>query len=154
MSPSSNLPSWSHFSKPQHVGTRAFVLGVLVGILVALLPWEKGSAWLAERFDLARSRHEEVKALSPQAALAYKLDLSYDAVAATPQGFTGKPVVWCVDHPDPGVSFLEGRPSQPLVWSNDEAVLRTGPKGHCARMLAVVEGAGPKGVQLRFLGLP
>ena len=60
--------------------------------------------------------------------------------------FAGKPVVWCVDHPDPGVSFLEGRPSQPLVWSNDSAVLRTGPKGHCSKMVAIVEGAGPEGL--------
>jgi len=130
------------------------MLGVLVGILVALLPWEAALTWLAGRFELVCFQREEVKALSPQAALAYKLNLSYDAVAANPREYAGKPVVWCVDHPDPGVSFLEGRPSQPLVWSNDEAVLRTGPKGHCAKMLAVVEGAGPKGVQLRFRGLP
>ncbi|MCX5796465.1 MAG: hypothetical protein NTY77_13310 [Elusimicrobia bacterium] len=154
MSPSSNLPSWSHFSRPQHVGTRSFVLGVLVGILIALLPWEPVFVWLAGRFDLARARHEEQKSLSPQAALAYRLDLTYEQVAAKPQDFVGKPVVWCVDHPDPNVSFLEGRPSQPLVWSNDEAVLRTGPKGHCTRMLAVVEGAGLQGVRLRFIGLP
>ena len=112
------------------------------------------SVWVAGRFDLASSRHEERKVLSPQVELAYRLKLTYDQVMARPQDFIDKPVVWCVDHPDLGVSFLEGRPSQPLIWSNDPAVLRTGPKGHCSKMLASVEGAGPTGVRLRYIGLP
>lgn len=122
-----------------------------MGILIALLPWEPVFVWLAGRFDLARSRREEVKALSPQEALAYKLALSYEQVAASPQEFAGKPVVWCVDHPDPGVSYLEGRPSQPVGWSNEKDVPRTsGRGGHCLKMLAVVEPSG----SLRYLGTP
>ena len=61
MSQSSNLPSWSHFSKPQHVGTRSFVLGVLVGILIALLPWGPVFVWLAGRFQLMHSQHAVVE---------------------------------------------------------------------------------------------
>ena len=156
MSPSSNLPSWSHFSKPQHVGTRAFVLGVLVGILVALLPWETAFTWLAGRFDLARARHEEQKSLSPQAALAYRLKLSYEQVSARPQDFVGKPVIWCVDHPDVGVrAYLEGRPSQPLAFSNSGALPPTGSRGgHCVKMLAVIESGDQNGFGLRYIGLP
>jgi len=122
-----------------------------VGILIALLPWEPALVWLAGRFDLARSRHEEVKVLSPRAALAYKLALPYEQVAASPQEHAGKPVVWCVDHPEPGVSYLDGRPSQPVRWSNERDVPSTsGRGGHCVKMLAVVEASG----SLRYLGTP
>jgi hypothetical protein len=127
---------------------------VLVGILVALLPWEPAGVWLAGRFDLARSRRAERRAMAPQLALARRLALSYEAVAADPKAHAGEPVAWCVDHPGAGVAFLEGRPSQPLVWSNDAAVPVTGSKGRCAKVLAVVEGAGPDGVRLRFVGQP
>ena len=151
MSPSSNLPSWSHFSKPQHVGTRSFVLGMLVGILIALLPWEPVFLWLAGRFDLACFRHEERKVCSPQVMLAYRLKLSYEEVAANPHKYAGKPVVWCVDHS--GVSYLEGRPSQTLSWSNEQAVPHTSDR-HCEKMLAVVEESGSEGVLLRYIGTP
>jgi len=126
-----------------------------VGILIALLPWELVCVWLAGRFVQVGSRHEGQKSLSPQVALAYRLKLTYEQVAARPQDFVGKPVVWCVDHPDPGVSYLEGRPSQPLGWSNEKDVPRTsGWGGHCLRMLAVVEEPDGRGVLLRYLETP
>ena len=131
---------------------RSFVLGVAVGILIALLPWEHASVWLAGRFELAGSRQEERKAVSPQVALAYRLKLSYEQVAAGPQENAGKPVVWCVDHPDAGEhAYLEGRPSQLLVFSNWRALPTTGGRGgHCVKMLAVVEPSG----SLRYIGTP
>jgi hypothetical protein len=128
------------------------VLGVLVGILVALLPWEAFFVWLVGRFDLAHARHEEQKSLSPQVALAYRLRLTYDQVVADPQAYTGQPVVWCVDHPDVGgQAYLEGRLSRPLIFSNAAALPSTGYRGgHCVRMLAVVESSG----SLRYVGTP
>ena len=131
------------------MGTRYFILGVLVGFQLAQQPWERGLARLVVLSGLARARHEEQKALSPQAALALKLKLSYEQVAAKPQDYLGKPVVWCIDHPDPKVSYVEGRPSQPVSWSNAQDVPRTSDR-HCEKMLAVVESSG----SLRYIGTP
>ena len=123
-----------------------------MGILIALLPWELVCVWLAGRFVQVGSRHEGQKSLSPQVALAYRLKLTYEQVAARPQDFVGKPVVWCVDHPDVGGrAYLEGKPSQPLDFSNPGALPLTGPTGgHCVKMLAVVESSG----SLHYIGAP
>ena len=123
-----------------------------MGILIALLPWEPVLVWVAGRFDLARSRHVEQKSLSLQVALADRLRISYEQVAARPQDFAGKPVAWCVDHPDAGEhAYLEGRPSQLLAFSNWRALPTTGGRGgHCVKMLAVVEPSG----SLRYIGTP
>ncbi|MBI5241114.1 MAG: hypothetical protein HY926_11625 [Elusimicrobia bacterium] len=154
----SNLPNWSHFSRPHHEGLRAFCIGILAGLLLAVIAVAGvllgAPEWFGGLARQLRLRHDEKSSLSAVVRDAQRLGITYDQVAAKPQDYAGKPVHWCVDHPDPKVSFLEGRPSQPLVWSNDEAVLRTGPNGHCTMMLATVEGAGPEGVRLRLLGLP
>jgi len=151
VSPLSNLPSWSHVSKPHHVGLRFFILGLCAGFVLALLPWEAMFLWTASRFELAHDRKEERKAWSPQIALAARLQLSYEQVAARPRDFMGKPVVWCVDHH--GASYLDGRPSLPVSWSNDEQVPVTSDR-HCEKMLAVIEDSDGEGVLLRYLGRP
>jgi hypothetical protein len=99
-----------------------------------------------------RVRRVERKALASDVEEADRLKLSYEEVAARPQDFVGKHVLWCVDHPDVGGhSYLEGRPSQPLSFSNAGAVPPTGSQGgHCVKMLAVVESSGT----LRYLGTP
>lgn len=41
-----NLPNWTHFSRPQHVGARSFFFGLLAGFALGLLPWERMALWL------------------------------------------------------------------------------------------------------------
>ncbi|MFA6002707.1 MAG: hypothetical protein WC881_01420 [Elusimicrobiota bacterium] len=152
----SKLPYWAHVSKPHHAGLQAFLLGVLVGVFLAVMPWGHLARFLGSRAGKVQERHQERIGMEPRIQEASSLNLTYEQISAQPLAYGGKYVLWCVDHPSAGTSFLEGRPAQPLVWSNDEQLpinsVTSG--GRCTRVLALVEGTGPAGVQLRFIGLP
>lgn len=121
-----------------------------------LFSWEPvfiNAAEAAQGFlNLRRSR----KTLAPMAREAERLNLGYDQIASSPQEFAGKFVVWCVDHPAPNVSYLAGKPSQPLVWENDQDLPRNSPTsgGRCTEVLAAVEGLRREGILLRYIGRP
>lgn len=89
-------------------------------------------------------------------AEAKRLDLGYDQIVSSPEQFIGKFVVWCVDHPATNVSYLAGRPAQPLVWDYAQEVPLNSPTsgGRCTTVLATVEGVQREGVRLRYIGLP
>ena len=142
--------------RPRHGDARPFLFGVLAGFLLALLPWEGMVLGVLDMAGQARLRSMERRALSTMVKEAYRHKLSYDEIAEQPEDFTGRHVVWCVDHPARGVSYLNGRPSQPLVWVNEDELPVNSPVngGRCTTVLAVVKGAGPRGVRLRYLGLP
>lgn len=83
--------------------------------------------------------------------------LTYEQVLAAPKAALGKPVVWCVDHAyGATASFADGRPSRPLLWTNESAVPRNSPTsgGRCTNVVATVEDVKPDGVVLAFVGLP
>lgn len=161
MSPLSNLPSWSHFSKPHHGGMKPFFFGVLVGLLLALLPWEGMLLGLTRLVDQARSRSQERNALGPMMEKARNQNLSYEQISAAPKAFVGRPVLWCVDHPDVGISYHAGRPAQPVSWTNKVAFEAHVPLnapttgGRCTKVLATVQGKREQGeVVLWFVGVP
>lgn len=135
---------------------QVFLLGSLFGVLLALFPWGVlflNAAEAAQGFlSLRRSR----KTLAPMAREAERLNLGYDQIASSPGEFAGKFVVWCVDHPAPKVSYLAGKPSQPLVWENDHELPLNSPTsgGRCTKVLAAVEGLSREGVLLRYIGRP
>lgn len=150
-----SLPPWTHFSRPQHGALKAFVLGLFVGLLLGLLPWQKlyaRAAALAASLQASKTPVPEAKAEA--AARVDLLDLPYGQIVAQPADFVGKQVRWCVDHPAPGVSRRESRDAEPVAWSNEADVPLDPPSsaGRCTKVLAAVEGAGPQGVRLRFVG--
>ncbi|MDE2143926.1 MAG: hypothetical protein KGL74_00515 [Elusimicrobia bacterium] len=66
-------------------------------------------------------------------------------------GPLGLPVVWCVDHPVAGVSYVSGDPQQVVQWTNESQVPITAPKiDRCARVLAFVRAAKADAVMLEF----
>jgi hypothetical protein len=148
----SNLPSWSHVSKPRHEGFKVFFVGLLAGIILALAAMMGIYVGAPEWLEQVATRHRERITLAPLVAEAERLSISYNQLAAKPQDFLGKPVLWCVDHPDVGGrAYLEGKPSQPLAFSNSDVLPPTGSRGgHCVKMLAVVESSA----SLHYLGTP
>lgn len=95
-------------------------------------------------------RRSERAALEPMIEKARLWRVDYETARE------GDYVVWCVDHPASGYSYLAGKPSQPLVLSNDWQMETNSPQqgGRCTDIVARVEGRKPQGVVLRFMGLP
>ncbi len=116
-------------------------LAAIVFVALCEFPWSFFGTQISEK-NTAR------RAVAPLVEQAKLWPMTYETAEA------GKPVVWCVDHPAKGVSYLSGRQSQPLVWSNDAQVPITnggGSSSWCADVVAVVEGRVPQGVKLRFV---
>lgn len=66
----------------------------------------------------------------------------------------GDYVEWCVDRPSTGYAYLEGRPSQPILLSNENLLDVGYPRGHCAMIVGQVEGRKPNGLAVRVIGQP
>ncbi len=101
-------------------------------------------------------RRAERAALEEFIARAKREPVDYEAARADPKAFHGRPVVWCVDHPASGYSYLSGKPSQPLSWTNAARVPLNSPVqgGRCDLVVASVEGASRDGLLLNFVGRP
>ncbi len=125
--------------------------GAFVGLAVlSQLPWVDAAAQLL-------SRRAELARLSKEIYDARLTPISYDAVrTAPPETYLGRPVLWCVDHVAGGVSYLGGKPSQPLSWTNEAAVPKNSPTsgGRCTQVLASIQGWDRDGVKLAFMGEP
>lgn len=95
-------------------------------------------------------RRSERAALEPFIEKARLWRVDYETARA------GDYVVWCVDHPSKGYAYLAGKPSQPLVLSNDWQMETNSPQqgGRCTMVVAQVEGRKPQGLVLRYLGRP
>lgn len=104
----------------------------------------------------ARRRHAEKSALQTYISRAKSEPVEYDAARADPSAFKGRPVVWCVDHPAAGFSYLAGRPDRPLSWSDETRLPKNSPTtgGRCDLVVATVEASSPKGLLLNFVGRP
>jgi hypothetical protein len=87
---------------------------------------------------------------SPAAREAMRLGRTY--ADAQP----GETVVWCVDHTSLDVSFVDGRASDSVIWTNPGAAPLTSPpkSGHCEKMVGRVVERRPNGVVLEYLGRP
>lgn len=69
----------------------------------------------------------------------------------------GDIVSWCVDRSyGSDITYLSGRPSQPLLWTNLSEVPQGSPTsgGRCAIVLARVVERRAQGLLLTFLGKP
>lgn len=123
------------------IAAASFALGVSVGAY--LMPE------LSRLRDQVRQRRDRAAALSSLIEQAKLMPVSYDL--ATP----GMVVDWCIDHPSKGFSFVAGRPSEPVLWTNEGDVPETiYTKGACRRTLARVVSREPLGLKLTFLGQP
>lgn len=149
-SPWNKLPTWSELPESKRRQGRAFALGAGCGIVVAVL-----ALWLPQVWVGFLDRRQEREALAPFVREARDLALTYGAVAIAGKALADKPVVWCVDTTSAGHAYHSGRPSEPIVWENGDAVPRNSPTtgGRCTTVVAVVVGAGREGVALRYLGI-
>lgn len=124
---------------------------VLLMILGAAIAPPLARLWsqLTERSDARAS-------LGSLIETARRQPVDYDALRADPAAFKDRPVLWCVDHPASGVSYLAGKPSRPLAWSNDSELPLNSPTGggRCTELVAVLEGARAGVPLLRFVGRP
>jgi hypothetical protein len=120
------------------VAALAFAGGL--GIGVALRP---SIAEIIVNYQIGRDQRA---ALKPWADEAKLWPMTYET--AEP----GKLVDWCIDHPTNGFSYLEGKPSRPILWDGEFLAPQTA--NRCRRMLARVVAREPQGLRLRFLGLP
>lgn len=128
--------------------TKGRILWVFpVGLLAAYLGVLSRGRLLSDLMD----RFHQRGANAPLLAEARSLDLDYEAVAARPAAFVGKPVVWCVDTPSAGRSYVSGRPSWPVALNAPFEDYRTNPTtgGYCYKVLAVVTGFQDGLIQLR-----
>ena len=75
-------------------------------------------------------------------AEAKRLDLSYSAVAASPDSFAGRPVIWCIDSPSATSSYVAGRPSWPVALTarTDQYLTQVSPGGYCIKVLGEIVG--------------
>lgn len=138
-------------------GQRRILLAVAATAAMLLL----GAAFLRvmpvmELVDGFGRRRAERNGLAGFIAQAKREPVDYDAARADPGAFKGRPVVWCVDHPAAGVSYLSGRPSQPLAWSDEVRLPKNSPTtgGRCDLVVATIEGASREGLVLNFVGRP
>lgn len=128
-------------------------MAVIPGVLLILVFLQIRWVQVASNFGERRS---QIHMLRPLVERARREPVTYEQALAAPTAFAGRPVVWCVDHPSTGASFLDGRP---LSWVNDgdaEKNLPTnGPTtgGRCTTVVAVIEGAKTGKLALRYVGL-
>lgn len=102
----------------------------------------------AQAWSGVEQRNAQLAALEPFREKAKLWRVDYETARE------GDYVEWCVDRPSAGYAYLEGRPSQPLLLSN-ESVLDVGyPRGHCAMIVGQVEGRKPNGLSVRVIGQP
>jgi hypothetical protein len=116
---------------------------LLVGYLVSLRVGDVGAGFL--------DRFHERSSNAPLLADARRLNLDYEQVAAKPRDFVGKPVVWCVNTPSAGHSYVAGRPAWPVALNGSFEEYRTnsGTASYCWNVLAVVTGYEGGLIQLR-----
>lgn len=93
-----------------------------------------------------------------QARQGERQGLEYWAKRAARVGYNdaepGDVVSWCIfrSHGSDD-SYSDGKPSQPLLWTNLAEVPTSSARG-CNDVLARVEARSPRGLQLTFLGKP
>jgi hypothetical protein len=133
----------------------AFLLGAAAALL--LVSSEPFFLGLGRAYFSFRERRAEKRALAPLVAAARSAPVSYDEAVRSPQAFKDRPVVWCVDHVAPGTTYLAGKPSQPLTWTEEGEVPLNSPQsgGGCTWVVAAVEGRpSSQGLLLRLIGRP
>jgi hypothetical protein len=94
---------------------------------------------------------------APLRAMARQVEslaLTYEQAAANGAQSAGKPVRWLVIHSGE-LWYCDGMPSKPVVWTaapppDDGSGMSW--RSHGRWVLASVQGAGPKGVELAFHG--
>lgn len=66
----------------------------------------------------------------------------------------GAPIVWCIDHPSPNVSYVNGNPQKVVIWKDESPIPINRLKyDRCRWIVAIVRGARTDGVLLEFKGL-
>lgn len=150
--------------------------GAALGIfLLQMIPWGRIVA------EFGASRWSDAK-LKPLVVEALRKGLTYESVTREcPQGCPrvavasvvalkvviqegvgavasdspiGAPVVWCIDHPSPNVSYVNGNPQRVVIWKDESPIPINRLKyDRCRWIVAVVRGARPDGVLLEFKGL-
>jgi hypothetical protein len=116
-----------------------FVAAAVSGALIGSLPLDR---WVSELGE----KQASVESIEPLVHEAKMWPMTYETAEA------GRPVVWCVDHPTRDDSYLEGRPSDRIFWTNADSVpINSLPRGRCIRVVAMVEGRKPQGVVLKFV---
>lgn len=94
----------------------------------------------------------------PRAAVASSAALkeaTQEGVGAVNADFPiGALVVWCIDHPSPNISYVNGNPQRVVIWKDETPIPINRLKyDRCRWVVAVVRGARPDGVLLEFKGL-
>ena len=137
---------------PRASRSNKVALAVIAAALLALVFLQTRGVQLASDFGQHRS---QIHMLRPLVARARREPVVYEQALKDPAAFAGRPVVWCVDHLSKDVSYVDGQPAHPVAWVNEAEVPDTqGPTtgGRCATVAAVVEGAQPGKVSLRYVG--
>ena len=79
--------------------------------------------------------------------------MTYEQVLAQPSAYVGKPVVWCLNTPPEGNSFVSSRQGWPVALSGSREEYMTtnngGSAGYCFDVLAVIAGFERGVIQLR-----
>lgn len=74
--------------------------------------------------------------------------------SVTAESPIGAPVVWCIDHPSPGVSYVNGNPQRAVTWKDESPIPINRLKyDRCQWVVAIVRGVRPDRILLEFKGL-
>lgn len=88
---------------------------------------------------------------------AKSLDLTFPQVVVAHPSYAGKPVYWEITAISSSVSYADGRPGWPIVWTNPESLRDSwdtvGYNAH-ARLLARVAAVNDGAVYLDYVGRP
>lgn len=117
----------------------ALIAGTIIG---ASIPWHR----LRERKGIEGALEPLVRE-ARQASLDYEQALDERNASAL-----GKAVLWCVDHPSRGESYVNGNQQRRIRWTNEHPVpINRLTKDRCIPMIARLRGRGPDGVLLEFI---
>lgn len=128
--------------------------GVWIALVVVLGVWAllgPLSGLVVHLMTSVQERRREKEGFAPLLREAQTARATYET--ARP----GQLVHWCIDHPSFGNTFVEGRVSDKLLWTNEAAAPITNSVtsgGRCRGMLARVVERRPEALVLEYLGQP
>lgn len=128
--------------------TKGRILWIFPTVLLAAYI---GALWRGTPLRDLQAYFHQRRANAPLLTEARALKIDYEQVLAKPAAYVGKPVVWCIDTPVTGNSYVSGRASWAVALNgaSGDYLTNSGSAGYCWNVLAVVTGFENGRVQLR-----
>ena len=66
----------------------------------------------------------------------------------------GAPVLWCIDHPSVGISYVDGNPQRNIFWTDETRIpIRHTMYDRCWNIVAIVRGVRADAILLEYKGI-